>query len=138
MIVVFGCSFLFLDDCFLRCWDSRNPCGARWAGGFVCPLWDLETIKAGRGLPLADLAVAQGLSAGLLGNSGFFFRCFLPGVLRVSQFWVGVRSVLGLFSARVRPSGRPPPGVFFVRPVLAVFLVPVAFVSCILHLSLLR
>ena len=72
-MIVFVVSFLLCDDCFLRCWDSQNPCGARWAGGFVCPLWDVATPKSDDGY-FVILALDKA------------FRCFPV----ISGFWSGV------------------------------------------------
>ena len=128
-MIVFVVSFLFCDDCFLRCWDSQNPCGARWAGGFVCPLWDVATLKSDDGY-FVILALDK------------VFRCF-PGDFRV-LVWVFSRVFLGLsrvagsdlfrvgFVPVVRPSGRPPSVCSSVRPILAVFF---SCLVCLLRLA---
>ena len=131
-MIVFVVSFLFCDDCFLRCWDSQNPCGARWAGGLVCPLGDVATLKSDDGY-FVILALDKA------------FRCF-PGDFRV-LVWCFPRVFLGL--SRVAGSvlfrvGSCPLFGLVVAPLPCVFLFgpfwpcfsPALFVSCVLHLSL--
>ena len=79
-----------------------------------------ESLKALRRFP--GISVFSGCFLG-------FGSVFLPGVSGFfSGGWLG--SVSGWFLPAVRPSGRPPPACFFLRPVLVVF-----FLSCLLHLA---
>ena len=137
MIVVFG-SFLSLDGCFFRCWDSRNPRGARWAGGFACLLWDLETIQWNACFILL-IAVAKVFFVRVV-----FFRFFFFSLFFVRAFLVFFRAVRSCFGGRslpsARPSGHPLPVCFPFGPFWpffwCFFFFPPCFVSCMLHFSL--
>ena len=129
-MIVFVVRFCFVTTAFSGAGTAENPRGARWAGGFVCPLWDLDTLKPDDGY-LLFLALAKA------------FRSF-PGDFRVGFcvspgcFWFFSRvdgSVLfrvvsfPLFGLVVAPFS----GLFLSARSGRVFF---CLVSCILHFSL--
>ena len=134
-MIVFVVSFLLCDDCFLRCWDSRNPLRCQVGRGFCLSLVGRGDAQVRRWLP-RDPRVGQGLSVFSGWFPGFGHGVFeSPGVFgSFSGGWFG--SVSGwflpeMFGLVVNP---PAPVCFFVGPFWPCFW-GALFVSCVLHLS---